>query len=197
MAYHRKLRGKDLFLPERVGEESSDSAGGDGRPRDFEAIAGVLCSFFRACVWRWRGRSRDQENKAPSAAVPLLAIIPVVRMSPREPPLLLSAVNHAVRWLFVQRTQWKDRKGCCFLLGVWQAAPPQNRTYGSCTPVRDTRTYGLDLGPQELKSRVLPTSMGQTGPNSIFVVCAAVVDNMSTKSSTARHPKTVEPFAMT
>eukprot|EP00903_Cladosiphon_okamuranus_P010412 g9848.t1 len=40
VAYHRKLRGNDLFLPERTGEEP-DRAWGDGRPRDFEAIAGL------------------------------------------------------------------------------------------------------------------------------------------------------------
>ena len=50
VAYHRKLRGKDLFLPERVVGES-DGVGGRGgrRQRGFETIPGVLrAAAFRA-----------------------------------------------------------------------------------------------------------------------------------------------------
>lgn len=66
VAYHRKLRGKDLFLPERAVEESAGTGGG-GRERGFETIAGALqlsppCAAVFALV--------EKAKAAPCAAVP-------------------------------------------------------------------------------------------------------------------------------
>lgn len=46
VAYHRKLRGKDMFLPgrETIAAEESDSVIGGGGQQDFESIAGMLAT---------------------------------------------------------------------------------------------------------------------------------------------------------
>lgn len=56
VAYHRKLRGKDMFLPERdaagSAEEVDRAVGSDVEPQGFESIPGALPLRARHCsLW--------------------------------------------------------------------------------------------------------------------------------------------------